>query len=463
MDNVDCDAASERGVVVMNTPTGNTTTTAELALALLFAIARHTARADRTVRGGTWKKKGLVGTELTGKTLGVIGLGRIGRVVADRGVGLRMNVLAHDPYLQGRECPVAGASLVELDELLARSDFVTLHVPLTDSTRDLLSAERIATMKPGAHLINAARGGLVDEAAVAAALDEGRLAGAAFDVLSEEPPGPGHPLRDRDDVILTPHLGASSAEAQLAVARDVALQISDFLVDGVARNAVNAPALPAEAMAELAPYLKLAEALGSFLAQVLTDPVRKLELTVSGAIAEHDTEHLALAVLVGVLRHAQPTGVNFVNARLLARERDLRILVETTDESYFRLGQIKVRASSKGGSESHLVAGTMFGVEPRLVRIDGVHLDLRPQGTLLLTHHRDAPGVLGELGTILGRHSVNIRRVELGPEGDNGNDLARAFLSLDKQPAPGVLAEISAMDSMQSVRVVHLGPPDEAR
>lgn len=458
VDNVDCTAATERGVVVMNTPTGNATTTAEHAIALMCSLARHIPRADREVRGGSWKKKGLVGSELTGKTLGVIGLGRIGRIVAERAQGLRMQVVAFDPYLAetGQGSPLAGVDLLSLEDLLERADFVTLHVPLSDGTRNLLSYEEFARLKPGARVINASRGGIVDEEAALDALVQGRLAGAAFDVLESEPPAADHPFFARDDVILTPHLGASSTEAQKRVAVDIAEQIANFLVDGVAENAVNAPALDADAIAELAPYLQLAEKIGALLAQRLGEPIRKLEMTVGGDLAALGREHLRLALLVGCLRGTLEPGVNFVNAPILARERGIRVLEDTDDAPTYRPGQLEVRASSRGGSHSRAAAGAVFGREPRLVQLDGVRLDLAPRGELLITRHEDAPGVLGQIGSVLGRHGVNIQRMELGPASPDPS-LAAAFLTLDGDPGAEVIAAIRALDPIREVELVHLG------
>lgn len=459
VDNVDCAAATERGVVVMNTPTGNTTTTAELAIALLCSLARHIPQADRRARAGNWGKKGLMGTELTGKTLGVVGLGRIGRVVAERGLGLRMRVLAHDPYLSGHGVgsPVEGCELVELDELLAASDFVTLHVPLLEGTRNLFSRERLAKMKRGARLVNAARGGLVDEGALAEALASGHLAGAALDVLTEEPPSPDHPLLGREDVILTPHLGASSHEAQHAVAVEIARQVADFLLEGVMANTVNAPSVSGKTLQRIAPYVLLAERMGSFLAQRMEQPIRKLEVTLSGEIAREGRSYLPLSLLVGLLRQSDP-GANYVNAPLLAKERDLRLLESADEEAHYFQGLIKVRATSKGGEESHLVAGTVFGRAPRLVRIDDLHLDLEPAGALLITQHRDRPGVLGQLGTLLGAAGVNIRSVQLGAFERSGAspELASGFFSLDDDPSPEVLSAIAALEPIEEVRLVRL-------
>ena len=456
IDNVDRQAATENGVIVMNTPLGNTVTTAELAISLMCSLSRHIPKADRGTRSGSWKKKGLMGTELTGKTLGVIGLGRIGQVAAKRALGLEMNVIAHDPYLSSRggDSPISAVELIELDELLSQSDFVTLHVPLLDSTRNLISEEKLALMKPGARLINAARGGLVDEAALAVALEEGRLAGAALDVMAEEPPAPDHPLVGRDDVILTPHLGASSHEAQENVARQVAEQISTFFIEGVAKNAVNAPAVPAETLREIAPYVLLAEKLGAFLRQRCDGAVKKLEITVSGE-AKDSAEYLSLATLVGLLRSGE-MGANYVNANLLATERNIRVLNAVDEEAGAYQSLIKVRASTQGGEDSHLVTGTIFGRSPRFVRIDDLHLDLDPSGDLLMTRHHDRPGVMGQLGTMIGESGLNISRLELGTAKSQEDDIALAFFSLDDGPSDALVGSIRALDPIEEVLTIKL-------
>jgi D-3-phosphoglycerate dehydrogenase len=459
VDNIDVDAATDRGVVVMNAPTGNTTTAAELAIALLCALARNIPQADRAVKGGAWKKKQqLMGSELAGKTLGVVGLGRIGRVVAARARGLDMHVLAFDPYLTGRS-PLEGVELLELDVLLGRSDFVTLHVPLNESTEHLISRQRIALMKPGARLINAARGGLVDEEALVEALESGRLRGAALDVFEREPPPADHPLLRRDDVILTPHLGASSDEAQRQVATDIARQVAEFLTEGVAHNAVNAPPVTGETLREIGPYIRLAEKIGSFLAQRSSTPLKTLELAVSGELARSDASHVRLGLLVGVLSHGSETPINFVNAPRLAEERGLALL-ESREETGNYTSLVRVRARSKrstGGEEAHEVAGTVLGREPRFVRVDDVPLELDPRGSLLLTIHDDQPGVVGLLGTLLGRHGVNIRRVELGPADRDGDGNATGFLSLYGPPPGELVAEIAALGPVRHVQLIQLG------
>lgn len=458
VDNVDVPSATARGVVVMNTPTGNTVTTAELAISLITALARHLPRADRTVRGGTWSKKGLMGTELTGKTLGVIGLGRIGAEVARRGQGLCMQVVGCDPYLSGTGAPspVQGVDLVELDELLAQADVVTLHVPLLDATRGLIGAEQIAKMKPGARIVNAARGGLIDEVALLSALEAGHLAGAALDVFTEEPPTAEHPLLQRDDVIATPHLGASSQEAQRNVAVQVAEQTATFFLDGVAPNAINLPAMsPAERRA-LAPWAQLATSVGRYLAARTEAPIAKLEVSILGEASKLSADHLQRALLTGLLGQSLDIGVNLVNAPQLAEERGIRILQRSADDAESFTGLLRVRASSKGAGESHLVAGTVFGDQPRFVRVDGVHVDLAPSGPMLVTRHHDRPGVLGAIGTVLGASGVNIRRVELGPPAAMNEGLASAFLSLYERADPEALTKIAALDPVVSVNQVEL-------
>lgn len=461
VDNVDVDAATERGVVVMNTPTGNTVTTAELALSLMLSLARHVPKGDRLVRAGTWTKKGLMGTEITGKTLGVVGFGRIGRVVADRALGLKMKVVAHDPYLAiEKGSGVPGVELLGLDELLARADFVTLHVPMSEQTKNLISKERLARMKKGARLVNAARGGLVDEAALLEALEKGHLAGAALDVFAEEPPAKGAPLLQHENVISTPHLGASSHEAQHQVAVDVAVQLGEFFLDGVANNAVNAPAVSASDLRELAPWVMLTEKIGALLAQMFDAPVGKLELTLSGEIASLDARHLPLALLASVLRRqGLDDVVNFVNAPSLARERGLDLLEAKVDEDPIFQSRVRVRATSADGRTSHVASGTVFGQAPLIVELDGLRLDLEPKGNVLITRHLDQPGVVGMLGTVLGTHRINIRRIELGPATSldgSGQGLATGVLSLYEEPPQSVLSHVRTLDPVQDVRLIRL-------
>ncbi len=456
IDNIDLAEATKRGVIVMNTPLGNATTTAELAIALLFSMARHVPQANQRAHAGNWKKKGLMGTEVTGKTLGVIGFGRIGRLVAERGQGVGLKVVAFDPYLdRSKESPVPGAELVDLPELMGRADFITLHVPLTDSTRDMISWEQLKLVKPGARLINAARGGVVNEEAVLDALSDGRLAGAAFDVFTEEPPPADHPLLLRDDVIVTPHLGASSTEAQLRVALDVAEQISTFLLEGVAQNAINAPTVSSDAMAELAPFLLLAQKMGSMITQRMGGLPRKLELTVRGDVGRHGLEHFRLALLTGVLEKALGVGgVNSVNAPTLAEERGVLVLETREADAKYTHGEIAISAVEEAGGPNTDLVGTVFAHEPRIVHVDGVDLDLPLRGVVLVLRHNDRPGVLGEICGTLGNEGINIQRLELAPL-DDGSGRSMGLLTLDLSPSEAVLELLRATDAVASLSVVN--------
>lgn len=456
VDNVDLSVASTQGVVVMNTPTGNTVTTGELAISLMCAVARNITRADRRVRAGTWNKKGLLGTELTGKTLGIVGLGRIGRVVADRALGLSMKVVAHDPFLTTGASPVDGVELLDLDQLLGRSDFVTLHMPLTDDTRNLISRDRLALMKPGARLINAARGGLVDDAALADALESGHLAGAALDVLTEEPPSKDHPLLLRDDVILTPHLGASSHEAQRAVSVGIAEQTIAFFMEGVSHNAVNAPVLSAASMRILGPYGLLAGRMGALLAQLAGSPIAQIELSCAGEVADlNETEFLEYSLLAAALGQSLDLGVNLVNAPILAAERGIRCLTGKESDSLGYRSLLRARVSNAEGTESHTICGTVFGGDPRIVEAEGARVDFAPRGHLVITRHRDQPGVIGLIGSLLGKAEANIRRVELAPP-HGKEELAAAFLALYEEPAPELVAAIRELGMVESVHHLSL-------
>jgi D-3-phosphoglycerate dehydrogenase len=412
VDTIDVAAASRHGVLVMNTPTANAVTTGELALAHLFALARRVPAADASMKGGGWEKTKFTGAEISGKTIAIIGLGKIGRVVAERALGLQMRVIAFDPFLQGGS-PVPGVELVDFDTACARADFVTIHVPKSKETTGLFGAAALAKLKPSAFLINCARGGIVDEAALLAALEGGQLAGAALDVFATEPLPADSPLRRCDKLVLTPHLGASSDEAQQRVSVEICQQMADYLQTGEARGAVNAPALTPEQLAVLRPWLLLARRCGLLLAQTAAAPVARAEIVYAGDLALRPTDAVRLEVVAGLLAPSLDGPVNAVNAALLAGERGLRVL-ETREEKgseYAALLRVEVTTAAGG---RHSAAGAVFRGRPRLVEFDGYGVDFVPEGELLLTRHRDEPGVLGQVATFLGAKGINIGALHMG-------------------------------------------------
>ncbi len=455
VDNIDLGAASRRGVLVMNTPLANATTTAELAIAHLFGLARHTARAQASMTAGKWEKSALVGREVTAKTLAVIGLGKIGRIVADRGLGLRMNVIAYDPFLTG-ESPMKGVELVDLDTALSRADFVTIHVPRTDDTAGLFDAKALDKMKPSACLINCARGGIVVESDLVNALRDGVIAGAALDVYESEPLAEDSPLRELPNLLLTPHLGASSSEAQQRVSTEIAQQMIDFLLHGEARCAVNAPTVSAEEMAVLRPYAQLARRAALMLAQSTDQPIQRAEVIYRGELAGQSTAPLRLAVISGLLSPSLESPVNDVNADALATERCLHVL-ELHDKGASQAGtSLEIRGSTTDG-KTHTVAGTVFAGQPRLTQFAGFGVDFVPQGNLLLTHHSDAPGVLGQVATWLGDRAINIGGLHMGARTeDSVAESALALFSLTRPLNKSELTELTELSSIFSARTITL-------
>ncbi|MGQ0552726.1 MAG: phosphoglycerate dehydrogenase [Planctomycetota bacterium] len=424
VDTIDVEAASRHGVLVMNTPHANAVTTGELALAHLFALARRLPAADASMKAGRWEKGTLTGAEITGKTLAIVGLGKIGRVVAERALGLRMSVVAFDPFLHGPS-PVPGVEHVDFDTALARADFLSIHVPLSAETRELLDATALAKMKPTAFLINCARGGIVDEDALLAALNAGRLAGAGLDVFETEPLPADSPLRLCERLVLTPHLGASSEEAQKRVSVEIAQQMVDYLLRGEARGAVNAPALSPEQLAVLRPWLSLARRCGLLLAQTAGAPIERVEITYAGELAGRPTDALRAEILAGVLAPSLAGPVNAVNAALLAAERGLRLLESREEQGsdYASLLSVEAVTRSKDGNiaapaRRNSVSGTVVRGRPRLVEFDGFGVDFEPRGVLLLTRHRDTPGVLGQVATFLGGRNINIGGLHMGAVGE---------------------------------------------
>ncbi len=446
VDNVDIPAASAKGVVVMNTPFGNSITTAEHAIALMFALARQLPEADASTQAGKWEKNRFMGAEVTGKTLGLIGAGNIGSIVADRALGLRMKVVAFDPFLSPERAVDMGVEKVELDELLARADFITLHTPLTDQTRNILSAENLAKTKKGVRIINCARGGLVDEVALKELLDNGHIAGAALDVFVTEP-AKEHPLFGTPNFVATPHLGASTNEAQVNVALQVAEQMADYLVNGGVTNALNVPSLSAEEAPKLKPYMALAEKLGVLVGQLTTGAVPRISIHTEGAATELNVKPISAAVLAGFLRQ-QSDSVNMVNAPFLAKERGMEVREIKTEKEgdYHTL----VRVSVKTDAGERSVAGTLFSnSEPRLVELFGIKVEAELAGHMMYIVNEDAPGFIGRIGTLLGENGINIGTFNLGRHEAGGE--AVLLLSVDSPVPTEVLEQARKLPGVKRV------------
>ncbi|MCA1815925.1 MAG: phosphoglycerate dehydrogenase [Acidobacteria bacterium] len=453
VDNIDVAAATARGVIVMNAPDGNTMTTAEHTVALLLALARRVPQANASLRAGKWERKKFVGVELRGKTLGVVGLGRIGRVVASRALACEMKVVAFDPFVAPEQLANTEIEFAPLDEVCERADFLTVHAPLTAETRGIIGAREIGLMKREARVINCARGGLVDERALFDALKEGRIAGAALDVFEQEPPAADHPLVALESVIATPHLGASTVEAQEGVAVTVAEQMRDYFETGALRGAVNAPALGAQELNVLQPYLTLGERLGRFQAQLVDEAVREVRLEYAGELASADAAPVTRAFLAGLLRDMSAR-VNVVNAFLIAEERGIKV---TTSYRHAGAGEMAPPIATRVATSSVVqsVAGAMFGVgEGRITEINGFHVEAVPAGHVLVTRSRDVPGVIGRVGTILGARGVNISRFHLGRRTRGGE--AIAVVETDARVDDETLAEILSTGQVFSARRVQL-------
>lgn len=454
VDNIDVTAATKRGVAVMNTPGGNTVTTAEHALSLLFALTRSIPQATASVKAGKWEKKKFQGRELFNKTLGVLGFGNIGSVVADRARGMKMNVIVFDPFITPEVARKKGVEAVSLDELLRRADYITVHTPLNKSTRHLINAEAFAKMKDGVMIVNCARGGLVDEQALLEALRSGKVLGAALDVFETEPPGKS-PLLELDNVIFTPHLGASTVEAQENVAVAVAEQIADFLLKGVVRNAVNVPSVSPESLPLLRPYIRLCERLGSAFAQMATEPVEEVRIEYSGDLADYDSRPLTVAMLKGLLSSARDKEtVNYVNAPLLAEEQGIRVTESKSrrDVNFTN----KVSATFQSGGRDNLLVGAIFGKEgpPRLVRMNEFFVEAILEGNLLVMENLDKPGTIGRIGILLGENNINIAGFNLGRMQEGGK--AVAFINVDNPIPPEVLEKASRLPNILSVRHICL-------
>jgi D-3-phosphoglycerate dehydrogenase len=446
IDNVDLDAATRAGITVVNAPTGNTVAAAEHTLALLAAVARRIPAADASLRRGEWKRAAFTGVELRGKTLGIIGLGKIGMAVADRAHAMEMELIGHDPFVTAEAAANHGVTLMERAEVIAGCDVLTLHVPLTRGTRNLLDAAALATMRPGAIVLNVARGGLVDEAALAAALREGRLGGAGIDVFASEPPT-GSPLLDAPNTVLTPHLGASTEEAQVRVAVEAAQQVLDVLAGRPARYAANAAILTPETARALGPYLPLAETLGQLYAQLASN-VDALTLEVAGELAAYDTAPLAAAVLRGLLETVTVEKVNQVNAPLLAKARGISLIERRTPDAGRYASLVTVSGTT-------IVGGTVgAGGEAHLVRLGEHWLDMMPDHWMLITRHHDRPGTIGKVGLILGEADVNISAMHLARSSPRTD--AFMIIACDDPIPDEAAARIRAIDAVMDLWVVHL-------
>ncbi len=446
-DNIDKDAASKKGVIVMNTPFGNMITTAEHAIAMMFAVARQIPEASASTHAGKWEKSKFMGVELTNKTLGVIGAGNIGGIVCDRARGLKMKVAAYDPFLSAEKAEKMQVEKVELDELLARADFITLHVPFTEQTKNILSRENLAKTKKGVRIINCARGGLVDEEALADALKAGHVAGAAFDVFSQEP-ATENPLFGLPNVVCTPHLGAATTEAQENVALQVAEQMSNYLLTGAVENALNMPSVTAEEAKIMGPWISLSGHLGNFIGQLTDEPIKAINILYDGAASQMNLEALNCAVVAGIMKTVTPD-VNMVSAPVIAKERGVKISTTSQDKSGVFDGYVKVTVVTDKRERS--IGGTVFSDgKPRFIQIKGINIDAEVGRHMLYTTNDDIPGIIGTLGQTMGENGVNIANFTLGRSAAGGE--AIALLYLDAQPEEAVLQKLKATGMFQQVK-----------
>jgi D-3-phosphoglycerate dehydrogenase len=456
VDNIDVPSATIRGVVVMNAPDGNTITTAEHTVAMLVSLARSIPQASSSLKAGRWDRKKFIGVELQGKTLGVVGLGRIGRVVASRARAMGMLIVAYDPFIAPEQARDLEIELAPLDDVFSRADFLTVHTPLTSETRGLIDREALGKMKPGARIINCARGGLIDEDALFEAITSGSIAGAALDVFSEEPPPADHKLLHLDQVIVTPHLGASTKEAQEGVAFTVAEQMRDFLLTGALRGAVNVPAISVKEFNLIQPYVALAESLGRFQAQLVDKPVGEVRIQFAGEIVDLDAAPVTRAFLAGLLRDVSAR-VNAVNAFLIADERGIKVTTTYIRTTVDMAPAIRTEISA--GQSTQSLAGTLFGYggqrrEGRITEIDGFHLEATPHGHMLVTRNHDVPGVIGGIGTILGRGGVNISRFHLGRRERGGE--AMAVIEVDAPLNKETLQSLRSLEQVISAQPIEL-------
>uniref|UniRef100_A0A7C4RQ61 D-3-phosphoglycerate dehydrogenase n=1 Tax=Desulfatirhabdium butyrativorans TaxID=340467 RepID=A0A7C4RQ61_9BACT len=447
LDNVDIPAATKHGVIVMNTPGGNVVTTAEHAIALMMAMTRNIPQGTASLKAGKWEKKNLQGREICGKTLGVIGYGKIGSIVADRARGLKMRVIVYDPFVNHELIEKAGFEAVSLDTLYQTADFITVHVPKLKDTIGFINKEAFAKMKPGVMIINCARGGIVNEADLYEAMKSGKVAGAALDVFETEPPGQS-PLFELEHLVCTPHLGASTLEAQTNVAVAIAEQIIDYLQNGTIRNAVNVPSITGELLRRLSPFLSLGDQIGKLQSQLIHGPLKEVEVAFAGDFQGMDMSPVATAALRALLAPVVKDDVNFVNARMIAKERGIKFMETTSSESEDYLNLITMRCVTS--EMTNTVSGTLFGkTDTRIVRINTFRLEMIPKGHLALIHNIDRPGSIGEIGTTLGKHAINIGRMQVGQEEEGNRNII--FLCTDTPIPQHVIDELRGLASVKKV------------
>ena len=453
LDNVDVDAASKKGIIVVNTPGGNTISTAEHAFSMMMALSRNIPQADLSTKKGEWERKKFMGVELYGKTLGIIGLGRIGTEVAKRAISFEMRVLAYDPYLSVDRAKELGVESVDFKTLLKESDYITVHTPLTDETRHMISTEEFGITKKGLRVINCARGGIIDEDALARAIESGRVAGAAFDVYEEEPPTNSKLLKLSDKVVLTPHLGASTEEAQVNVAIDIANTVRDVLLGRGVKNAVNVPCVDPDICKIIDPYLKLAENIGSMQSQLAEGHIKKVRIGYVGDILKYDLSPFTVSLMKGMLTPILQETVNFVNALVIAKERGITIVETKTAEAQDFASLISVEVETDKGNNS--LVGTLFTkVDPRIVKINEFYVDCVPSGYMLVISNKDVPGIIGQIGTILGENKINIAAMSFGRNEKGGK--AVSILNIDSDVPKEVLDQIRHAKNIYEVRLVKL-------
>lgn len=452
VDNIDLKAATNKGIIVVNAPDGNTIAAAEHTMAMMLALSRKIPAAAAKLKEGVWNKKAFLGVELRNKVLGIIGLGRIGSAVAKRAMAMEMGILAYDPYISAENAANLGVEIVTLDQLLREADFITVHMPLTKETRHMIDAEALEKVKDGVRIINCARGGIIDEEALYEALKSGKVAGAALDVFEKEP-NTDSPLYQLENFIATPHLGASTVEAQINVAVDVAKEIADYLQGSMVKNAVNIPSLSPKLLAKVRPFLELAEKLGNFQAQILDGRINRIEVTYGGELTKHEVTPITTMLLKGILDPILQETVNFVNASVVARNRGIEVVQTTRDKVQDYNNIITVKVVTDRGERT--LSGTLFlGNDPRIVNIDGFRIDAKPEGHMLIVPHHDKPGIIGKVGTVLGEHKINIGGMQVGRQQQGG--IAVMVLAVDTATCDDTLKEIASVDGVLDVKLVSL-------